>query len=88
LHDFQQHFQNNQRAFSVSCPETNLQKRTAGESFFSRKSSNQFYFIISQPRIQQHAGRDSADAARDHDVDGGDLLLVHGAAGAGGWQSS
>jgi hypothetical protein len=54
--DFQQHSQKNQRAISVSCPETNLQNRTAGESFFSIKSSIQIYFIISQPRIQQQAG--------------------------------
>jgi hypothetical protein len=56
MFDFQQHSQKNQRAISVSCPETNLQKRTSGESFFSRKSSIQFYFIMSQPRIQQQAG--------------------------------
>ena len=58
--DFQQHSQKNQRAFSVSCPETNLQKRTAAESFFGRKSSIQFYFIISQAR--------STAACTDHDL--------------------
>jgi hypothetical protein len=47
--DFQQHSQKNQRAISVSCPETNLQKRTSGESFFSIKSSIQFYFIHPTP---------------------------------------
>eukprot|EP01047_Picozoa_sp_COSAG01_P120433 COSAG01_NODE_49159_length_374_cov_1.741818_1_plen_41_part_01 len=35
--DFQQHSQKNQRAISVSCPETNLQKRTAAEKFFRQK---------------------------------------------------
>jgi hypothetical protein len=54
--DFQQHSQKNQRAFSVTCPETNLQIKTAAESFFRTKSSIQFYFIISQTRIQQQAG--------------------------------
>jgi hypothetical protein len=43
--DFQQHSQKNQRAFSVTCPETNLQIKTAAESFFTRKSSIQFYFM-------------------------------------------
>jgi hypothetical protein len=54
--DFQQHSQKNQRAISVSFPETNLQNRTAAESFFGRKSSIQFNFIMSQPRIQKQAG--------------------------------
>ena len=35
--DFQQHSQKNQRAISVSCPETNLQKRTSAEKFFRQK---------------------------------------------------
>jgi hypothetical protein len=42
--------------FQSASPETNLQIKTAAEIVFTRKSSIQFYFIISQTRILQQAG--------------------------------
>ena len=60
--DFQQHFQKNQRAFSVSCPETNLQIKTSAEKFFQPKifDSVLFHNLLNQ---NPAAGRDPGSAA-------------------------